>query len=198
MGVQASVSLSACGPPAQLFYVNRAAASKLWLAVRLPRLVAWRRKLLAYGGVTRQDFFGVFRSVVTLVLLLLLLGALALFAVRGRRSSTAPWRPPPAPLSNRGTAPKPAWARREVIRLKSLLPDDGCHKIADRYNRLHEGGGQRVGKSCVADVIRDHQLEILDLRRRRKRPPRRIPRNLIWAMDLTFLPRPKARPPSPG
>ena len=27
--------------------------------------------------------------------------------------------------------PKPPWVTREVLRLKALMPDDGCRKIAD-------------------------------------------------------------------
>jgi putative transposase len=122
-------------------------------------------------------------------LLALVALAVLLAAWLGQRTPAAGRRRPTGEsFAPRRSAPKPGWVRREVIRLKSLLPGEGCRKIADRFNRLHDGKGQRVGKSFVADVIRENQLEILDLRRRRKRPPRRIPRNLIWAMDLTFLP----------
>jgi putative transposase len=130
--------------------------------------------------------------------LLVLMALLVLACLRPDRPRRAARLPTAEPPGARRSAPKPAWVRREVIRLKSLLPDEGCRKIADRFNRLHDGRGQRVGKSYVADVIRDHQREILELRRRRKKPPRRIPRNLIWAMDLTFLPTPGGPSPVVG
>lgn len=87
------------------------------------------------------------------------------------------------------TPPKPPWVRREILRLKSLLPDHGCRKIAHTFNHLHRQRGQTVGKTFVAGVLKDQGEEILRLRRHLKhRRPRRVPRNLLWALDLTFLP----------
>ena len=43
-----------------------------------------------------------------------------------------------------------------------------------------------VGKSFVAEAIRRHRYEMLALRREIKNArPRRVPRNLVWAADLT-------------
>ena len=45
-----------------------------------------------------------------------------------------------------------------------------------------------VGKTYVADRIRESKLEILRLRRKIKnRRPRPLPRNLIWGPDLTYV-----------
>ena len=90
--------------------------------------------------------------------------------------------------------PKPEWVHREVLRLKALLPAHGCRKIATVFNHLHHRRGQSVGKTFVASALRGRQQEILRLRQHLKhRKPRPVPRNLVWALDLTFLPDP-ARP----
>ena len=84
--------------------------------------------------------------------------------------------------------PKPPWVRREVLRLKALMPHDGCRTIALTFRLLH-GHRETVGKTFVAEAIRRSALEILRLRREIKhRKPRPLPRNLIWGLDLTFLP----------
>lgn len=54
--------------------------------------------------------------------------------------------------------PKPPWVRREVLRLKALMPDPGCRGIAATFNRRFAGPKQMtVGKTFVNEVIRDHQ-----------------------------------------
>lgn len=83
---------------------------------------------------------------------------------------------------------KPAWVRREVIRLKALMREDGtCRAIADVFNRRFAAARHMtVGKTFVAETIRAHCHEILALRRQiRNARPRRVPRNLVWAADLT-------------
>jgi transposase InsO family protein len=87
------------------------------------------------------------------------------------------------------TPPKPAWVRREIVRLKAMLPDHGCRKIAQVFNQLHQRRGETVGKTFVANVLRDREHDVLRLRLRLKhRRPRTVPRNLLWALDLTSLP----------
>ena len=39
-------------------------------------------------------------------------------------------------------ARKPAWVRREVIRLKALIPDAGCRCIAAVFNRRFAQAGR--------------------------------------------------------
>lgn len=85
-------------------------------------------------------------------------------------------------------AAKPAWVRREIIRLKALMREDGtCRAIADVFNRRFAATrNMTVGKTFVAEAIRRHQQEILAARREiRNARPRRLPRNLVWAADLT-------------
>jgi putative transposase len=79
---------------------------------------------------------------------------------------------------------------REVLRLKALMPNDGCRVIAAIFNRIHAAKGESVSKSYVADLIRKHSFEIERLRREiRNRKPTITPRNRIWALDLTFVDR---------
>lgn len=82
---------------------------------------------------------------------------------------------------------KPAWVKQEVLRLKALMPHGSCRKIGDCFNRRFERArGMTVGKTYVSETIRRHRYEIDLLRREiKRRPPRLIPKNYIWAMDLT-------------
>jgi transposase InsO family protein len=75
----------------------------------------------------------------------------------------------------------------EVIRLKSLMPDAGCRRIADTFNRLHAARHRMtVSKSWVAVVVRKHRLEIVERRREwKRRIPSSIPVNRMWGIDLT-------------
>jgi transposase InsO family protein len=78
--------------------------------------------------------------------------------------------------------------REVVLRIKAYMPDLGCRKIAEAFNGLYHGR-ESVGKTFVANAIRDHGEEILRIRRDVKhRKPRPLPRNRIWGMDLTFVP----------
>ena len=90
-------------------------------------------------------------------------------------------------LPGRHANPKPAWVRKEVMRLKALMPRAGCRAIAHCFNRrLAAKRGMTVGKTFVSVVIRDHHHEIAFLRRQiRNAKPRPLPRNLVWAFDLT-------------
>jgi transposase InsO family protein len=83
---------------------------------------------------------------------------------------------------------KPAWVRREVIRLKALMREDGtCRAVAAVFNRRFAASHRMsVGKTFVADTLRRHHVEIVAARRAiRNARPRRVPRNLVWAADLT-------------
>lgn len=82
---------------------------------------------------------------------------------------------------------KPEWVKYEVLRLKALMPHSGCRTIADCFNRRFEEARQMtVGKTYVSDMIRKHLYEIQVLRRQIKNAkPKRVPCNLIWALDLT-------------
>jgi transposase InsO family protein len=83
---------------------------------------------------------------------------------------------------------KPGWVRREVLRLKALMREDGtCRAIAAVFNRRFAATrNMTVGKSFVAEAICKHRHEILALRRQIKRArPRRVPHNFVRALDLT-------------
>ena len=79
------------------------------------------------------------------------------------------------------------WVVREIIRLRALMPNVGCRKIADVFNRRHAASRKiTVGKTFVSDTLRRHRYEIEVMRRKLKhRVPPALPRNFIWAMDLT-------------
>ena len=83
--------------------------------------------------------------------------------------------------------PKPPWVHAEVIRLKALMPENGCRKIAITFHHLHaQRSKMTVGKSYVANVLRTSQQEVLRLRQELKhRQPKRVPKNLTWGLDLT-------------
>jgi putative transposase len=82
---------------------------------------------------------------------------------------------------------KPEWVKHEVLRLKALMPHTGCRKIADCFNRrFAHARHMTVGKTYVSNMIRQHYYEILVLRRQIKNAkPKAIPKNLIWALDLS-------------
>jgi putative transposase len=91
------------------------------------------------------------------------------------------------PVTHYYSQQKPEWVRKEIIRLKALLPKFGCRKIADTFNRIHEAStGMRVGKTFVSDVIRQHKYEIQILRRQIKnKKPRDFAHNVYWGIDIT-------------
>lgn len=82
---------------------------------------------------------------------------------------------------------KPAWVRQEVIRLKALMPQAGCRAICEVFNRRFAARRRTtVGKTFVCELIRKHRYEIDIARRRIKNArPRPLPKNLVWALDLT-------------
>ena len=86
-------------------------------------------------------------------------------------------------------APKPLWVHEEVIQLKALMAGHGYRKIAIVFNSIH--GDRRkmtVGTSSVAGMVRGSREEIRQKRRQLKhRVPQRIPKNTIWALDLTTI-----------
>jgi len=93
--------------------------------------------------------------------------------------------PPPQAFAH--TPAKPEWARKEILRLKALMPQAGCRAIADTFNRRFAAKRRTsVGKTFVSELLRKRRYEIELLRRQLKnRRPRPVPRNLVWALDLT-------------
>ena len=90
-------------------------------------------------------------------------------------------------VCGRRNARKPAWVRKELIRLKALMDRASCRTLADIFNRRFAASRcMTVGKTFVSDVIRRHRYEIAAMRRQiRRAKPKSVPRNHIWAMDLT-------------
>jgi putative transposase len=84
---------------------------------------------------------------------------------------------------------KPEWVIREVIRLTAFMPNNGCRKIADVFNRLHSHKrAMTVSKSTVYNIIIRHKYEIYMLRKQiKQRKPKSLPKNIIWSMDLTTV-----------
>jgi len=82
---------------------------------------------------------------------------------------------------------KPDWVIEEVVRLKALMSDAGCRRIADTFNRLHAARHRTtVSKSWVAAAVRKHRLEIEERRREwKRRIPPPMAANRIWGIDLT-------------
>lgn len=85
------------------------------------------------------------------------------------------------------TRAKPEWVKQELMRLKALMPHDGCRSLSDIFNRKFAvSHNMTVGKTYVSNTIRKHCHEILLLRRQIKNAkPKAVPHNLIWALDLT-------------
>lgn len=92
----------------------------------------------------------------------------------------------PSPGNRIRQQAKPLWVKLEIIKLKALMADDGCRKVADAFNRVHARQEVSVGKTFVNNCIRNHNYEIQILRRKIKnQPPKPVTKNLIWGMDLT-------------
>mgnify|MGYP001568136255 CR=1 FL=1 len=83
--------------------------------------------------------------------------------------------------------PKPEWVRKEIIRLKALMHEVGCRKVADTFNRrFAENRQMTVSKTFVNETVRKHKYEIQILRKKIKNgKPKGVPGNLIWGMDIT-------------
>jgi putative transposase len=96
------------------------------------------------------------------------------------------------PLDGKDTClyqiPKPEWVRLKIIGLKALMPEAGCRKVADTFNRLHAHEDMTVGKTYVSSVIRKYRYEIKAQRRKvRNRRHKPTPTNRVWGLDLTFV-----------
>lgn len=89
-----------------------------------------------------------------------------------------------------GTHPraKPEWVDAKVLYLLSHL--DSCRAVAHAFNRW-QGCWATVGKTWVWEFSREHDAEIRELRRQRKRRKAlAVAVGHTWALDLTFI-----RPP---
>ena len=82
---------------------------------------------------------------------------------------------------------KPDWVIDELVRLQALMPDAGCRRVTDVFNRLHQRRRRvSVSKSYVSYTLRSRRHEVLLKRRElRSRTPRAAPINRTWALDMT-------------
>jgi putative transposase len=65
----------------------------------------------------------------------------------------------PTPFSALRTR-KPEWVIEEVVRLKALIADAGCRRIADTFNRMHGSRhAMTVSKTWVATTMRKRPAE---------------------------------------
>lgn len=94
---------------------------------------------------------------------------------------------PTSKHNHRHSPQKPEWLKREIIRLKALMPQAGCRSIADICNRRFAASRKiTVGKTYVHQILQQHDYEIQILRRNLKHAkPKHVPHNLIWGIDLT-------------
>ena len=69
------------------------------------------------------------------------------------------------------------------------MPQHGCRKISIAFNYLHQRRrNMTVGKTFVATVLQKRQHDLAAIRRQLKhKRPRPMPRNIVWALDLTYF-----------
>lgn len=82
---------------------------------------------------------------------------------------------------------KPDWVKKEIIRMKACMPEQGYRKLADNFNRRFANSKQMtVGKTYVGNIILKHQYEVQILQKNIKhRTPKAMPNNRVWGIDLT-------------
>ena len=121
-------------------------------------------------------------------MLIVLLWVIAFIRIWLFRTHFARKRPPPGPSLRRVSRKKPQWVCNEIIRLKAMMPHEGCRTIAAAFNARYTRDRESVGKTYVAETLKRHAARVLELRKTiklRKRGP--SPRNRVWSMDITFV-----------
>jgi transposase InsO family protein len=83
--------------------------------------------------------------------------------------------------------PKPPWVREELLRMKAQMPEASCRFLATTFNRRFSVSRQMsVGKTYVAEMLKQHAYEVQVLRTDlKRRPPRPVPMHCVWGLDLT-------------
>lgn len=91
---------------------------------------------------------------------------------------------------------KPDRIRRKVIRLCAINPNASLRNIQAQFNRSEAArSGETVSHTYVSRVRKAHAYETgLLARENHNRRPRPVPRHLVWAADLTFLPDANGKP----
>jgi hypothetical protein len=81
---------------------------------------------------------------------------------------------------------KPQWVTDKVIYLKAVS-GYGCGKVTEMFNRRH-GDKETVFKYFVYEKLKSHQYQMMQMKRYiRNSPPRKVPINCSWGMDLTTV-----------
>lgn len=81
---------------------------------------------------------------------------------------------------------KPRWVKKEALRLCAFLPNLGCRKIANQFNRIYLSSGESISKNYVYRLRLSHQYEINSIKRIYKnRIPKEIPIHQTWGIDIT-------------
>lgn len=81
---------------------------------------------------------------------------------------------------------KPEWVVDAILDLKASLPDHGCRLflskiVAAVFNRLYAERGVSVGKTFVADTLKQHCYALLHQQKMLKNKlPRHVPRQRYW------------------
>jgi len=130
----------------------------------------------------------------SLILIFLgLVGAAVFLRMRYKRNRFGRSAPTPPPeTSRRRNSKKPEWVAKEVVRLKALLPFEGCRNISTTFNRVHLRKNESVGKTFVAGVLKAFAVDILRLRNDIKnRKGHQSAKNVTWAADESNLTRDK-------
>nr|WP_215398949.1 integrase core domain-containing protein [Rheinheimera oceanensis] len=82
---------------------------------------------------------------------------------------------------------KPQWVVDKVLYL-AAISGYGAGKVAELFNQRYGHNGDSVGKTFVYYQIKEKQYQIRILRRDIKNtPPRAVPVNHTWGMDLTTI-----------
>lgn len=81
---------------------------------------------------------------------------------------------------------KPQWVVDKVLYLMAIS-NSSYGKVGQLFNQLH-GDQETVSKTFVYNKVKQHQYEMLRIKREIKRkPPRSIPVNQTWGLDLTTV-----------
>lgn len=81
---------------------------------------------------------------------------------------------------------KEPWVTDKVLYLKAIT-GFGCGKVAQTFNRLY-GDRETVSKSFVYDKLKNNRYRLRAIKRDiRYKPPKAVPINHTWGMDLTTV-----------
>src|SRR5574344_46585 len=113
--------------------------------------------------------------------------AFSLACFSGRKTAPVFRRPAKRAAFRGHRQPKPAWVRREIIRIKAHVPAAGVRQVADIFNRNFAAAtGASVGKTFVYGILRDNIYEAERLRKEWKhRVPEPMASDISGRMAMT-------------